>query len=94
MMTFRHAAAFVLVGWYLMVPPMHDDDWGLSAPLGEWKTAGVYDSANDCERARVEYQTISRGNRILREHSDPLKLEKFIEDVQCIATDDPRLKGH
>lgn len=53
-----HAAAFALVGWYLMLPPPHteyaqsgqildvraDDE----APLSEWAIARSYDTAAQC----------------------------------------------
>jgi hypothetical protein len=35
----RHAAALVLVSWYLMVPPLVDEPYKVNteAPLASWK---------------------------------------------------------
>src|SRR5208282_990037 len=57
----RHAAALALVGWYLMVPPPTVDlstrlpttKPNLDAPLRYWDTFGNFDSAQDCESARL-----------------------------------------
>jgi hypothetical protein len=46
----RHAAALVLLGWYLMAPPFAQNGGGLvkDAPLKAWQNLAVYDSADDC----------------------------------------------
>jgi hypothetical protein len=59
-MSVRHAAALALVGWYLMVPPVTPE--GLTdpnatlvngkAPISQWVIFRVYDSAEQCQRAR------------------------------------------
>jgi hypothetical protein len=57
----RHTAALALVGWYLMVPPMHlsseapcvtfDD----GAPLNKWFVlGGSLDTAEECETAKQQ----------------------------------------
>ncbi len=81
-MHLRHAAALVLVGWYLMAPPQkYRGDTPLverkfDAPLNQWNIAKAFDEAQDCERERNE----DRAFGLMRE--------------QCIAADDPRLKGN
>jgi len=101
--------ALALVGWYLMVPPIKccsrdpsSPDYDLlcgdtkeeggtavvmnkcgadkSASLSSWETKHVYDTAIECNGAAAK--TIVRtifGDAI---------------QAQCIATDDPRLKGN
>src|SRR3979490_3004768 len=48
----RHAAALVLVGWYLMTPPVRPDgSVNVAAPLSKWKTSNTYDAADECKKA-------------------------------------------
>lgn len=41
-MSFRHAAALAVLGWYLMMPPVHpigrgnEEEVELKAPISEW----------------------------------------------------------
>jgi hypothetical protein len=63
-MNLPHAAAFALVGWYLLVPPALDlrnpstQTPGLfvdpSAPLLKWDTLATYESKAECERGHRE----------------------------------------
>jgi hypothetical protein len=88
-MKLRHAAALALVGWYLMVPPSTDE----RAPLFQWEVVASYDSASACREA-------------LHKSKDPAQVESDYPSLarlfaaqgflaaQCIATDDPRLKGN
>jgi hypothetical protein len=50
----RHAAALVLCGWYLMMPPPY---WSKTnprtAPLRQWRVFGRYDSARECSDERT-----------------------------------------
>src|SRR5271170_7451574 len=54
----RHAAALALVGWYLMVPPMaQEEDWQPGGPpttasLSEWFIWKSFDAADACEKAK------------------------------------------
>ena len=50
----RHAAALALVGWYLMIPPIHGGDFNENAPISRWKVAGSYDIAAECPRFSAE----------------------------------------
>ena len=56
----RKAAAFALVGWYLMMPP-----WGkLNAPLSEWVVYRSFDSAENFAAAHkvlVDYLANYKG---------------------------------
>ena len=85
-MTFRHAAALALVGWYLMLPPPNprafggvDDD----APIVQWKLFDSYDSAMECKMA---------AERMVASGDSTGVVEAQLKQARCIATDDPRLK--
>jgi hypothetical protein len=78
----RHAAAVVLAGWYLMVPPKHQSGvWSrfgmqfadTNAPLNKWLIAGVFKTARECEAAMAMRSARQR------------------EGLRCIGADDPRL---
>jgi hypothetical protein len=86
----RHAAALVLVGWYLMVPPMdcvfclckcahegcHITEQ--NAPLVKWQKWKTYNSGSECESALSA--------RVI---------EKFYKGNiygRCIDSEDSRLK--
>ncbi len=82
-MKLRHAAAFALVGWYLMQPPAHRGTDGKSVfedarPLTMWRQIGAYDTAKECE-AQID-------------HMVTLPTDVGAEFVRCVASDDPRLK--
>jgi hypothetical protein len=55
-MTLRHAAAFVLVGWFLMTAPVANQGSIIyqDASLSEWKKAEHFDSEPECEARRRE----------------------------------------
>ena len=103
----RHAAALVLVGWYLMMPPLvrvppdprdpsrdsavPDSD----APLGKWFWSGSFDSADACQRSQ-EKEIAETQRRNSLSPSPPAKVDRNVEVAfwvaRCIASDDPRLK--
>ena len=95
----RHAAALALVGWYLMVPPILsngpspsivDARVGVEKPLSEWDVQDTFDSATECKRAR---QTLT-AKTVANDPNLRALLEKADSLAQCVATDDPRLKGN
>ncbi len=102
----HHAAALALVGWYLMVPPDHmklDDSisWVSRVPLRYWQVVQSFDTASDCEKKIQEIQrdTAHALNTTVRAIPDKREREEtFLKDVAilnnltCVATDDPRLK--
>jgi hypothetical protein len=87
-MKLRHAAALAIVGWYLMIPPRtaHDhvtfDD---HAPLASWFVFSAHDAAHECEGAKF------LNREAHKQSGDPMKAA--LDSAQCIAIDDPRLKG-
>jgi hypothetical protein len=91
-MNLRHAAAFALVGWYLMTPP---PPFNPSTPLSKWTREGKtdYASEEECTAVREKLQTTFRdpGN-IPPEHVTATIMVKAMAHLLCIASDDPRLK--
>jgi hypothetical protein len=97
-MNLRHATALVLVGWYLIVPPVrvHDGQRGPelgpvpSAPHSEWWKSKMIGSLAECQQKldRMLYQS----------YHDPIPAEVAASEAairlaECVSTDDPRLKG-
>ncbi len=88
----RHAAALALVGWYLMLPPAKAADKSvpdLGAPLSRWHVDSAWDYALACDN---ELRALRE--RTIQEHSLLKSLIPFAMAGQCVATDDPRLKGN
>jgi len=57
-MTLRHAAVLALVGWALMVPPLIDSSGvATQEPLSKWTSLGTFDSAEECDRGRIDEMT-------------------------------------
>jgi len=101
-MTFRHAAALALTGWYLMVPPDHSVSLVARLWRGHfagWSINESFDTAKQCEAARTlliatataETKKLPADAAELGADGKPLFREL---DSLCIATDDPRLKGN
>ena len=98
-MNLRHAAALALVGWYLMMPPGNLNTCPDSnTPISEWEVSASFDTATQCTsaknkqwndafhaQAKVGFKGQCGGG------FDPL-WSKLMQ-AECIATDDPRLKG-
>lgn len=88
-MKFRHTAALVLVGWYLMVHSSlsnWDKPPGWTPPLSQWKTIGSYDSAKEC------WADWNRQIETVRTSKNNSEYGTALMDAQCIASDDPRLE--
>jgi hypothetical protein len=103
----RHAAALVLVGWYLMQPPrggpsgdqFYPDD-PFSKPAGTdrltgWRNFGdkEYASKEECDAERQSWKSMfpDPGN-IPPERVTARIMVRGMDALQCIASDDPRLK--
>jgi hypothetical protein len=97
---FAHAAAFALVGWYLMVP---GED--VKNPIAQLRVYRSYDTASECQAAMDAHRSVL--NEHEQDHSRFKKLtpEERVKEAtkeaeweyefgfaQCVATDDPRLK--
>ena len=78
-------------GWYLMMPILdpHNSWKPLQLPLSQWDHEGSYDTARDCAEAREDLL-----NQFRKDKMPERALEAEMMLGQCIATDDPRLKGN
>jgi hypothetical protein len=94
-MRLRHASALALAGWYLMVPPIkpHGEP-DIHARFSKWAMDGSFDRATSCEARYHDFLDQAFTNRPT-DHIDPQAERLFWQSqaAQCIATDDPRLKG-
>jgi hypothetical protein len=67
------------------------------APLSSWRKQGCVDTAAACEKGRVKVSKAESEN-LARDTSQPVfrssnNAAQVERAVQCIASDDPRLKG-
>ena len=85
-MNHRHAAALVLLGWHLLLPPFgpNEKTANTSTPLSQWDHQESFDSASACEDERSKEVQAYRG--------DKRAVERFVWG-RCIASDDSRLKA-
>lgn len=73
----RHClTAFIVLAWYLMVPPEGATQQGRAVPLSGWKRAETFKTAEKCD----EFLDEQLEGRNLRFHG-----------AACIKADDPRL---
>jgi hypothetical protein len=92
----RHAAALVLLAWYLMVPPpLHHGNppVDLEAPLSKWRLFSMHDSAAECEKGLVAFYKLAKAELIANPADEGDRVQFYqLESLQCVASDDPRLK--
>jgi hypothetical protein len=100
----RHAAALSLVGWYLMLPPLHfvgpaKDPYSLaivdsSAPLSRWLPMMTFETLRECDNFSTRLaRNLRKSVNTRRDKKDVETLiEIWLGKYQCVATDDPRLK--
>jgi hypothetical protein len=85
----RPAAALALVGWYLMTAPVKNIGPFIQierkAPMSQWDRGEQFDTKKQREAARSEY---------LAYPPTPLRNMKDSLLAECVASDDPRLKGN
>ena len=81
----RHAVALALVGWYLLMPPLLENDKTprSNAPLSQWIINQSFDTADLCEQVRLASMRQAP-------NPDPAVQERRKRSV-CVETDDPRL---
>lgn len=84
-------AALALAGWYLMVPPSSPGHLGdTTAPLSKWEVASVHDSASECAEQERKLRSLAAE---MGKNNPPIVYRQY-KAAQCIASDDPRLKGN
>jgi hypothetical protein len=93
----RPVAALALVGWYLMVPPPSSGvDWHIraTAPLNQWLVAHTFDTAKECEDYHTLVLQQVKGKTSINPQNGDEAAATGMSLSQCIASDDPRLKGN
>ena len=87
----RHAAALFLAGWYLMTPSsMLPQGIAYKKPLRQWYIVRSFDTADDCQDFLSTFFEDSREKQALNMLEPAYRDYMFAE---CIASDDPRLRG-
>jgi hypothetical protein len=102
-MNFRHAAALVLVGWYLMAPPFDRASQTIrkEVPFSEWinlramnsRWEGEFHSQQQCESFRSHFLSFYK-------HQSPDFQKSIANETtyrqhqlgKCVASNDPRFK--
>jgi hypothetical protein len=107
-MKFRHAAALALAGWYLLIPPVfnamgeHPRAFNdLNAPLSRWDIPASSESNANCEKEKERIRN-EAPLRLKFAHEHPeqdqngniVTVAEAWQRAECIASDDPRLKGN
>ena len=104
-MKIRHAAAFALMGWYLIVPPYvlpHINERELWAPVSQWKIIEHFDTATACEGYLQEMKEDPGALHGEYSIASKFKMEGLkkmemgiglfaLKYARCIFSDDPRL---
>jgi hypothetical protein len=102
----RHTAARVLLGWYLITPPMIHDaadpavivGSNTKTPLRKWEIRGSFGNRADCGSAKHNRQKNESIREELRRwgvEPTPQVMDVFrfaYANAQCVSNDDPRLK--
>jgi len=92
----RHYATLALVGWILMVPPpvLHNGlPVDLEVPLSKWRIFSTHDSAAECEQGLVAFYKVAKAELVANPANESDRIQFYqLENAQCIASDDPRLK--
>jgi hypothetical protein len=90
-----HFAVLGLLGWYFIVPPLQGQppDWNARAPLSQWTTDDIFDTAEACKAYPIKMsldarKKIESGEKDI---TDDLDTISRMGRGQCIASDDPRL---
>lgn len=95
-MKLHHAAEFALAAWFLMMPPPRPvaDHFktNFSAPLSKWTRVRRFDLQSQCETSREAYQQKPTGNLVIM--LGATEAQATTKASQCVAGDDPRLKGN
>jgi hypothetical protein len=99
-MTIRHAAAFALVGWILMVPPRipGTGEVNQGVPLAQWTIRRRFPHNEGCEAAKARLRDQALAAQAQNDAANPRRGEHNPElhcvlcQAQCVEDNDPRLK--
>jgi hypothetical protein len=87
-MRLYHIAAFVLAGWYLMVPPRYL----IGIPMANWERRAVFDTKAKCESATTPLDAGMGRYYPPWTITDPgPSYYPQLNSPQCVSSDDPRL---
>ena len=96
-MSFRHAAALALVGWWVVVPPISRGWYAdLKAPIRGWtkvEPQGGVDTEAACEKTLSDHKYLASA---LGDSGYALSTDlqnELIRHAQCVDEHDPRLRG-
>jgi hypothetical protein len=84
-----YAMALLLMGWYLMAPAEPRslyDEIAPVPPLSKWQQLDSFDTAQECKQTLQQ-----RVAQWLRQGRNGPDREYEMEQVTCVASDDPRL---
>jgi len=91
----HHLAGLVLIGWYMMVPPLVNAPYKIDteAPLTSWKVYQTFDTADQCKQslsaAKSKYnQTATAPIGTIKRGSRAFALQMVFG--QCVKSDDRR----
>jgi hypothetical protein len=84
----RQAAVIALVGWYLMQPLIRNGK-AVDLTISQWAHVDSFDTASECRDGA--YQAAQSAEMRQRKQSNEYLSALSFE---CIASDDPRLKGN
>jgi hypothetical protein len=95
-MRLYHLAASLLVGWYLIAPPIKGGSVELSAPLAKWNIEGRYHSAGECRDAKKaeaeEIVSTQTGWSVAASNVEKHAVIKAVEAEKCVPSNDPGLQ--
>lgn len=94
-MTTRHAAAFALVGWYLMIPPQIPNSTLVNndVPLAQWKKVRTFPHSEGCEAAKSRAREQALAHLAQIQHGRAGDPQRHCPRcfAECVKDDDPRL---
>jgi len=101
-MTIRHAVAFVLVGWLLMIPPRvpGTGEVNQGVPLSQWTIRRRFPHNQGCETAKSRLHDQALAAQTQNDAANPRRGERnpdlhcVLCQAQCVEDDDPRLKAN
>jgi hypothetical protein len=87
----HHAAALVLVGWYLLLPPwIAPNKFDARAPMSKWEQSGKFDSVAQC---KVMLSALVDWYADHPEEKEASWFRRLYRKAQCVSAEDARLEG-
>lgn len=102
---FGYAGAFVMLGWYLLLPPLQVEgpvsdphtavEADTTAPLSQWKIIATLGTEKECRKYSEHALKVLREQKTGNEGGDQgagVMAKYWFDKSLCVATGDPRLK--